>query len=179
MGPHFYIFLGKWKIGALNYWIVSANIHWSQRSVKNCVCTILTSYKVTIWYDHFYSSKLLWTLVGCLFYPSVLFLHCAMLKNERSANHMPPRWYWMVEQNLTIQFCLHNSIKFDKIPNTAGWNVTPDHDRASTMFCRWLQTLTVVAVSWNTHNIHLWVANIHLKQKFQMFPHFKAAVALP
>lgn len=89
----------------------------------------------------------------------IVFGTIAMLKNESSANHMPPRWYWMVEQNLTIQFYLHNSIKFDKIPNTAGWNVTPDHDRASTMFCRWLQTLTVVAVSWNTHNIHL-------KQKF-------------
>lgn len=47
----------------------------------------------------------------------------AMLKNEWNANQILSRWYWTVDPNLTILFCVHNSINFDQLSNTTGWNV--------------------------------------------------------
>lgn len=74
------------------------------------------------------------------FYPGVLLLHWQwvwndfLLKNEAAANDMPSSWYCIVGQHWTILFFIHNSINFDKIPNTTDWNGVLNHDRASTVF---------------------------------------------
>lgn len=42
-----------------------------------------------------------------------------MLKKEADIKDAP-RWYCKVDQNLLLLFCLQNSFKLHKIPNTTG-----------------------------------------------------------
>lgn len=57
-------------------------------------------------------------------------------KNKAVANQTLPRYYWILDQNLMVLLCIHNSISFGKIPNSTDANATPNHDRAATMFYR-------------------------------------------
>lgn len=43
-------------------------------------------------------------------------------------------WYYIVNQNLTLLYCVHNSISFYRIPKTTGRNAAPNHYRVPTVF---------------------------------------------
>lgn len=51
-----------------------------------------------------------------------------MVKNETAANQQLFRWYYMVIQNVTVLFCVHDFISFEMLPNTTGWNTAPNQD---------------------------------------------------
>lgn len=62
--------------------------------------------------------------------------------------HAANQMHSMMDHNMTVLFCIHSSISFDKILNTTGLNTAPNHGRASTVFRRWLYTHTVEPLSW-------------------------------
>lgn len=56
-----------------------------------------------------------------------------MLKNKAVINQMLSWPYCMVGYNLTVLLCAHNSISFEKMPNTTGWNAAPNCGKASNL----------------------------------------------
>lgn len=85
----------------------------------------------------------------CVFPPSYAFTALAVKEITCKRDHLyfrslscwkkkPFRWFCTVDQNLAIIFCVHNSISLDKISNTSGWNEALNHNRAFTVFYRWL-----------------------------------------
>lgn len=87
------------------------------------------------------------------FYPVMVLWHWQSVwvdyhakKNEPVANETLPRWSWKVDK-ISGDIFVNKFISYDKIPNSTGWNVATNHDRDSTVFCRWQQTLPDVPLS--------------------------------
>lgn len=108
--------------------------------------------------DYFFS---VWFSIQLWFYGTGgLFELIIMLKkkNEAVANKTLSRWSRKVHK-ISGDIFVNKSISYDKIPNSAGWNVATNHDRDSTVFCRWQQTLIDVPLS----SIHI-VNNLNQKE---------------
>lgn len=58
----------------------------------------------------------------------ILLLHWECVWQCSFANQMLSRWYYVMDQILMVLLCVHNCIHFDKISNTTGWNIAPNHD---------------------------------------------------
>lgn len=65
--------------------------------------------------------------IGCLLGKT------GMLKNKAVINQTLSWQYCMVGYNLTVLLCAHNSISFEKMPNTTGWNAAPNCGKASNL----------------------------------------------
>lgn len=62
----------------------------------------------------------LFSIQACFYCIGSVSVITVKLKNENTATQMFSRWYYMVEQTLTVLFCVHSSIRFDKIHNLSG-----------------------------------------------------------
>lgn len=78
---------------------------------------------------HFQS---IYSIHVCFYWNDSVFGFIVMLKNEDVANWTISRWCCVVD--LYLMPLRSQFITFDKISNTPGWNVAPNHDGASTVF---------------------------------------------
>lgn len=60
--------------------------------------------------------RLFFSIQVSLYSIGSVFMIIIMLKSEAVANHMLPRWYWVVSHNLTLLLCIHNFINLAKSP---------------------------------------------------------------
>lgn len=89
-----------------------------------------------------------------------------MLINEAVASQMPSRCYCMADQNLTVFFCIYNSLNFDKSTNNTDRNAAPKCNRAlqkpvSTNCCTSLLISSVHAEDDLNHKFHNLDSSLH------------------